>query len=782
MNLALFISMKAVGAYEVDTHEQINLSAADISVVDAYLKGQLRLTSGLEETFKKVAVRKLIGAGGIAEDNGIRWMRHFYNPLSLTWKDAGLVPYTSSILWAQTDSQEWSWHDTRQFYFDALTATESDKRDAAFYDTFLGLGHVIHLIEDASVPAHTRNDPHPFFYNYESWANIHWRDGAFQGWLEHPIFPQIPLNVSVDGYVPITQLWDTNQYDGTKPLTGIAIGIAEYSNANFVSDDTILTEELDSNDPHYIPFPSRAHLELWDDVESKKDPNTDEVKEIHHSYLRKAGEGETVDHFLASSWIYWYRLRYFPDNHHYLPVGLDDKCYYDQAQFLVPRAVGYSAALLNYFFRGIIYGDLDSVKIDEDRKVVSLKVFNATPGEGAGDGFMVLVAKFQPANQEEITTLVSDKYSVSDLPHMRNAARLIEFQFRDSIPSDALKLTFTIVFRGHLGAEKDAVVANVVRKITDQHVFVVQEGLSLNGGPKEYLIPYDYKTTSCSSPDSCITQRGASTGSNLLWDLTHQILSGRFVAYGEIKKILLNISDPCQGSSSCFGAGSKFYINGQLMSDGKWEAGRTPTAPETWQLVGVPAYYVRSPLNKLPYTITIDVTMADSFISLTRLSFYDSVQQWNWKWIAWQSGSSPEDFGGGTLSSSGADFKIFPSWVSEGVLDWHDIFDVVQFGGFAPVYHQETRADDSGMYFRDTFSADQGGYSDTADFTSCGAAFCHDGTKDQVDIWEQLYSDLNPQPKSFTINGLLRRKYIELELNELIRKNIPPENYDLVVE
>jgi hypothetical protein len=177
----------------------------------------------------------------------------------------------------------------------------------------------------------------------------------------------------------------------------------------------------------------------------------------------------------------------------------------------------------------------------------------------------------------------------------------------------------------------------------------------------------------------------------------------------------------------------------------------------------------------------MDVTMSDSFYSVTRLSFYESVDQWDWKWIAWQSSSSPGDLGGEALSSSGAFFMVLQGSVSETGLDWHDIFDVVQFGGFSPVYHQETRTDGAGMSYRDTFEVDQSQYSDTTEFTGCGAAFCIDGAKDRVEIWEQLYSVLGPQPKSFTISGMLRRKYSEEELSGLVRKGVPPENYELIV-
>jgi hypothetical protein len=55
------------------------------------------------------------------------------------------------------------------------------------------------------------------------------------------------------------------------------------------------------------------------------------------------------------SWLYRYRLVYFPEITKFLPVTIkDDLVFQEQAQHLVPRAVGYAAEALDYFFRGQI--------------------------------------------------------------------------------------------------------------------------------------------------------------------------------------------------------------------------------------------------------------------------------------------------------------------------------------------------------------------------------------------------------------------------------------------
>ncbi len=56
----------------------------------------------------------------------------------------------------------WSWPKAREYYYTALTSSTKDEREEYFVYTFRALGQVMHLLADASVPAHTRNDIHVF--------------------------------------------------------------------------------------------------------------------------------------------------------------------------------------------------------------------------------------------------------------------------------------------------------------------------------------------------------------------------------------------------------------------------------------------------------------------------------------------------------------------------------------------------------------------------------------------------------------------------------------------
>lgn len=164
-------------------------------------------------------------------------------------------------------------------------------------------------------------------------------------------------------------------------------------------------------------------------------------------------------------------------------------------QFLIPRAVGYSAGLINYFFRGKmeislpdegIYGIVDhAVENQKDSsgfRKIKLKLKNLTPsGTGiepmATTGKLVAVAKFhrntcyQPdlsgeygspgmdwrtcrSKDEDIA--ISAEIAVPD--GINDTAQSLMFTFPKPIPINASDVYLQVLYRGTLGAEADAVV------------------------------------------------------------------------------------------------------------------------------------------------------------------------------------------------------------------------------------------------------------------------------------------------------------------------------------
>ena len=253
-------------ALETDTHEIINENIDRNSFngfsLDTYLKEQLKIESGVEESFNSRKVWWWLRKGGLYEDipvwylQYIRSLNHFHNPITEEGFKGDCLQSSlcvSSTVWALmplgTQSSltgNYSWYDVRAYYYTALTgkdyggniiAVDKTQRDAYFAQTFRGLGQLMHLIQDVSVPAHTRNDFH-YFYNYEDWVVNNVNKNNLSGYGT-TFFTGTISNIA--------SFIDTNQYNGSNPQITVnnnTIGLSEYTNANFFSEDTIFQDYL----------------------------------------------------------------------------------------------------------------------------------------------------------------------------------------------------------------------------------------------------------------------------------------------------------------------------------------------------------------------------------------------------------------------------------------------------------------------------------------------------------------------------------------------------------
>src|SRR3972149_914301 len=212
MTLVVAWPAASASAYESETHRELAARSAspEVSAIDAVLKTDLGLREGVRQPLLGSTVEKLVGLGAAREDEpDYCSLNHFHNPL-LPWRDAGLsvgwgllARGTSSVLWQQTLEQDrasvriivplregggdWSWQDTGRRHLDALTGADRagrlnsrpSGREQTFAEGFLGLGHLTHLIQDATVPAHVRNDAHPDAVRFIVDGDGFWRLESF---------------------------------------------------------------------------------------------------------------------------------------------------------------------------------------------------------------------------------------------------------------------------------------------------------------------------------------------------------------------------------------------------------------------------------------------------------------------------------------------------------------------------------------------------------------------------------------------------------------------------
>lgn len=126
----------------------------------------------------------------------MRVMRHFMRPTDgagLTMDGIGTFP--SSFEWAMTSTEgnAWDWQDGLDAY------RRLDLREAYFV-----LGHMVHLIQDLTVPAHTHLDVHgpPSGDDYESWCSAQ-TPSEFTSSLPLP-----PADAPVPLFTNARQAWD----------------------------------------------------------------------------------------------------------------------------------------------------------------------------------------------------------------------------------------------------------------------------------------------------------------------------------------------------------------------------------------------------------------------------------------------------------------------------------------------------------------------------------------------------------------------------------------------
>jgi hypothetical protein len=432
-------------SYSPEAHREISTTAVDRSNLDLVLKTQLGIEDGIRFSVEGELVRAWVGIGAHLEDvPAFRSVNHFHNPLKL-WSDAGGPLGQSSIYWQQNPNQgfggTWSWPVARQSFFDFLTLPSSSERERALARTARALGQVMHLVQDAASPAHTREDLHLLRDGYEDRieelrASVDdMLRSRFEAFLAVPstlpaatIFtltgdPQAPA--------PVARLIDSDRYGGTAQsyATGPHTGLAEYTSGGYVSDDTIFLGFV---------LPRRESL-----GPAVFDPPADTPGA--RRYFPKTTDGDTIGHFVAEGTLYE-RLLFRGQ----LDGGfiLDDKVYEDYAAQLVPRAVGYSAGLLNYFFRSNFDFTVDVSSVDPSKRLLTISIPPEVSAETM-DGTFTLYAE----DGNGLRSLVSGASITTTL--FRGALAQTVFT-----PVAGVR-AYVIVFRGKLGNEQGAVTGKV---------------------------------------------------------------------------------------------------------------------------------------------------------------------------------------------------------------------------------------------------------------------------------------------------------------------------------
>jgi len=225
--------------------------------------------------------------GVVDEDTPNRWLNHFYDPVF----NQGLKgKFLSSKKWAQDSTAQSNYVLGDYTWQRAIDSYQQGN----IKEAMIGLGHILHLIADATVPAHTRNDAHILGDSYEQFVlknrNI-------------LISLMEPEHLSVNN---LDEVFDT---------------VSIYSNNNFFSDDTII---------------SKYH---W--------PNINKIKLVENYYINQL-DGEEYKVLRENSSILSDQLKIH---------SLDNKVLQDYTKELLPIAVSYSSGVIELFFKEVAKGE-----------------------------------------------------------------------------------------------------------------------------------------------------------------------------------------------------------------------------------------------------------------------------------------------------------------------------------------------------------------------------------------------------------------------------------------
>jgi len=415
---------------------------------------------------------------------------------------------------------------------DSISAFSSDPiqakaehRDAYWATAFRALGDVLHLIEDMAQPQHTRGEPHPFFPATYFERLVEARALTDMGTASYSA-TLVPFAVQLENLTPLnyassvsprfvhySDYWSTAA--GGDIMQGL--GMADYSNRGFFTlahgfgQGTYAHPSSTAGDYTKVIAPD-ANGQLWDYLDGTvPDLVSGTSPPIHMARISAfvdaasgAGVGPTANQ----------------------PPTLDQAVFDQQADLLIPRAVGYSAGLLNFFFRGQMvisppdagfYAIVDHSEFvpSQDRpptdvmsgfkgfSKVKLKLKNTTADiipsgatdalpQDMPDGILVAVLKFHRnlcyddllVNLPTSTTsafdcrspneeIVVSKPLAQGVPQGTDSepdGSEIAFDFPQNLPINAWDVVLQVVYRGLLGTESDAVV--VATKNISEPTFV----------------------------------------------------------------------------------------------------------------------------------------------------------------------------------------------------------------------------------------------------------------------------------------------------------------------
>jgi hypothetical protein len=405
-----------VAAYKEPVHEEITRHAfARLALQFPQLLGVSSEHRVHDRTLREWAQR-----GSFDEDaywsSAIipRSAHHFFDPIhekGLTWGDWPLC-FEDGVRadhWSGSAGpvilNGYDIEDAKLHYLDALKGPNPGTRDVALRELFYALGHAVHLVQDMAQPEHTRNDQHLPFLPFRATAA-----SIYENWGLANLVPQVhegtptPPIVDYGGY-PTVKLPDYASYFHTpeRDPSGWSLGrgLADFANRSFVTQDTNYDDYFGTFLRCYdYPYPrldeATGRTRLVSRAVRDEDGYCCTTVEFEESVFESrfpdyiTGTIETDPAHTFASSMNLETARYDARRTFY---SLGDESYLTRASMLIPRAVGYSAGLIEHFFRGKI----DAVWAKQTNGTYNARITNRSEETIGPDAWFLALFRADPS-------------------------------------------------------------------------------------------------------------------------------------------------------------------------------------------------------------------------------------------------------------------------------------------------------------------------------------------------------------------------------------------------
>jgi hypothetical protein len=446
-------------------------------------------------------------------------------------------------------------------------------RQAYWATTLRAIGDILHLNQDMAQPQHTRNEPHSgrlcgpgasclggHTSVYEKYVDARARNATvfnsrapFNAPLSIPPKVLSVVSYPIPAFSNYTDYWSTAP--GNHAIAGM--GLADYSNRGFFTAG----KNFDSRE-YPLPSTNTSDYQIRTSVPVRWDGSVSTDRTPVHVYYGSVSDAwqqlSTPDVPLTTFGLWDQFLAAQSAQPRY---SLNRLNYDAMADLLLPRAVAYSAGLINFFFRGRIDITLPDEGVfaladhstDKGFTMLRAKIKNTTADffgrDGSAqhqdmtDGAFFAVVRYHKDKKyvASLDTVVGaapcDTYTaiinaakldastdcrdgaeqiIVSKPRSgesldANEQKLVEFDFEETpIPFEMTDVVLQVVYRGALGNEADAVAVGTI-DVSEPTYFTYQNASDyIHLGPHVYTrgqIDSDVNLLALVQPQYCVDYR-----------------------------------------------------------------------------------------------------------------------------------------------------------------------------------------------------------------------------------------------------------------------------------